>query len=273
MKYAFVKPHSHWPIQSLCQALKISVSGYQAHCQRQKKQPEHARRLTDQALVTHLKALHREVRQEYGWPRMHRELRRRGLCVGKRRIQKLMQIHGLRARHKRKWIATTNSNHKLPVAENLLTRNFTPAAPNQVWSTDITYIPTAQGWLYLTVVLDLHSRQIVGWSMQDHMRTELVVDALKMAWFRRQPPFGLIVHSDRGSQYCSAQFQDTLKAYGLRSSMSRKANCWDNAPTESLWGARSILSCNQFPLCYISTLALQDTHQSKTIKKSPPHLY
>ncbi|OOA31934.1 transposase, partial [Burkholderia cenocepacia] len=151
----------------------------------------------------------------------------RGVRVGKERVRKLMVQHGVRARHKRKYIATTNSNHGLPVAPNLLERNFTALAPNQVWTSDITYLATAEGWLYLAVVIDLFSRQVVGWSMQPHMKAELVTDALRMAWFRRRPDAGVIVHSDRGSQYCSGLFQDTLKAYGMRSSMSRRGDCWD----------------------------------------------
>ena len=168
-----------------------------------------------------------QVKGEYGWPRMWKELLTHGVRVGKERVRKLMAQHGIRARHKRKYIATTNSNHELPVAPNLLKRNFTATAPNQVWTSDITYLATAEGWVYLAVIIDLFSRQVVGWSMQPHMKAELVTDALRMAWFRRRPEAGVIVHSDRGSQYCGGLFQDTLKAYGMRSSMSRRGDCWD----------------------------------------------
>jgi transposase InsO family protein len=154
--------------------------------------------------------------------------------VGKDRVQRLMQLHGIRARGKRKFVVTTDSKHGLPVAENLLARDFTPEAPDRVWSSDITYIATGEGWLYLAAVIDLFSRQVVGWSMQPHMQTSLVTDALRRAWFRCQPEPGLIFQSDRGSQYCSHDFQAALKGYGMASSMSRKGNCWDNAPTESL---------------------------------------
>ena len=133
-----------------------------------------------------------------------------------------MQANGIRARGKRKFAVTTDSKHNLPIAQNLLQRNFTPAAPNTVWTGDITYIRTDEGWLYLAAVIDLHSRAIVGWSMQAHMETSLVDDALRMAWFRRKPPTGLIFHSDRGSQYCSYVFQQTLESFGMQSSMSRK---------------------------------------------------
>ncbi|QOK83753.1 IS3 family transposase [Ralstonia solanacearum] len=181
-----------------------------------------------------------ETMGAYGWPRMWKALVARGECVGKERVRKLMAQHGIRARHKRKYIATTNSKHGLPVAPNLLERNFTATAPNLVWTTDITYVPTAEGWLYLAVIIDLFRRQVVGWSMRPHMKAELVTDALRMAWFRRRPATGVIVHSDRGSQYCSGQFQDALKAYGMRSSMSRRGDCWDNAPPESLWGSLKV---------------------------------
>jgi transposase InsO family protein len=151
-------------------------------------------------------------------------------------VRLLMQQHGIRAKGKKKFVVTTDSKHHLPVAPDLVQRRFVPAAPNLVWSGDITYLSTDEGWLYLAVVLDLHSRQVVGWSLQPHMHTALVKDALLMACFRRKPAAGLIFHSDRGSQYCSRDFQNTLQAWGIRSSMSRKGNCWDNAPTESLWG-------------------------------------
>ncbi len=147
-----------------------------------------------------------------------------------------MKLHGIKARGKRKFVVTTDSKHNLPIAQNLLDRNFMPEAPNQVWTSDITYIATDEGWLYLTGVIDLFSRQVVGWSMRDNMQTNAVTDALRMAWFRRRPEPGLIFHSDRGSQYCSHEFQSALKDYKMKSSMSRKGNCWDNAPTESPWG-------------------------------------
>jgi len=158
-----------------------------------------------------------------------KKLLAQGIRVSKDRVQRLMKLHGIKARTKRRFKATTDSRHNLPVAPNLLQRDFSPAKPDQVWTTDITYLWTDEGWLYLTVILDLFSRQVVGWSLKPHMRTELVSDALRMARFRRRPETGLIVHSDRGSQYCSAEFQDLLKSYGMQSSMSRRANCWDKA--------------------------------------------
>ena len=197
-------------------------------------------RLGNDALLVHIKAVHAQSKGEYGWPRVWRQLLAQGTRVGKERVRKLMVLHGIRARGKRKFKATTDSNHTLPIAPNLLARDFSPAMPNAVWTSDITYIATDEGWLYLAAIVDLFSRQVVGWSMKPHMRQDLVADALRMAWFRRQPAPGLIMHSDRGSQYCGKEFTGALKAYGMRASMSRKGDCWDNAPTESLWGSLKV---------------------------------
>jgi transposase InsO family protein len=222
-----------------CEVLGVSPSGYHAHWRR-RASPEQRKRVSNDALLVHIKAIHVEVKGEYGWPRVWKELLARGIRVGKERVRKLMALHGIKAKVKKKYKATTDSNHKLPVAPNLLGRQFTVDVPNRVWTSDITYIDTGEGWLYLAAVIDLFSRQIVGWSMQPRMKKELVIDALRMAWFRRQPKPGLIFHSDRGSQYCSDEFQTALAAYGMRSSMSRKGDCWDNAPTESLWGSLKV---------------------------------
>ena len=241
MKYAWIAKHkTHWPVTLACEVLGVSTSGFFEHWRRKDAEkpsrPEAKKRISDEALLVHIKAIHAEVKQEYGWPKMWKELVARGIRVGKERVRKLMQHHGIKARGKRKFVVTTDSKHNLPIAPNLLDRNFTPEAPNQVWTSDITYIATDEGWLYLTGVIDLFSRQVVGWSMRDHMQANAVTDALRMAWFRRRPAPGLIFHSDRGSQYCSHEFQSELKGFEMKSSMSRKGNCWDNAPTESLWG-------------------------------------
>jgi transposase InsO family protein len=229
----------------------VSASGYHQHIQRAANDGSRhpvRRGISDDALLAHIKAIHAQVKGEYGWPRMWKELLARGIRVGKERVRKLMKQHGIKARTKRKFKATTNSAHDLPVAPNLIERDFAPVEPNTVWTTDITYLTTDEGWLYLTEMLDLFSRQVVGWSVGPRMTKQLVTDALRMAWFRRRPAAGLIVHSDRGSQYCSKEFQDALRAYGMRSSMSRKADCWDNAPTESLWGSlkRARIHGNRF---------------------------
>ncbi len=239
MKYAFIDRHrSMWPVSILCEQLEVSPSGYHQHRQRRAlHQGKLGGRVSNDALLAHIKAIHAQVKGEYGWPRMWKQLLASGIRVGKERVRKLMALHGIRAKTRRKFKATTNSAHRLPVAPNLIARDFAPALPNQVWTTDITYLATDEGWLYLTVMLDLFSRQVVGWSIQPRMTQQLVVDALRMAWFRRRPAAGLVVHSDRGSQYCGDLFQSALKAYGMKSSMSRKGDCWDNAPTESLWGS------------------------------------
>jgi len=226
----------------LCEVLNVSVSGYFEHQRRraQARPSVPGRRHSNEALLAHIRAIHAEVKGEYGWPRVWKELLARGIQVGKDRVQRLMQAHGIKARGKRKFVVTTDSKHSLPVAENLRARDFSPSEPDRVWSSDITYIATDEGWLYLTCVIDLFRRQVVGWSMQPHMQTSLVTDALPMAWFRRHPTPGLIFHSDRGSQYCSHSFQAALTSYGMLSSMSRKGNCWDNAPTQSLWGSLKV---------------------------------
>ena len=239
MKYAWIARHkTSWPVALTCEVLEVSTSGYFEH-QRRRAQAAPSKpggRISDEALLAHIRAIHVEVKAEYGWPRMSKELLGRGIRVGKERVQRTMKIHGIKAQGKRKFVVTTDSKHKLPIAPNLLNREFTVDKPDRVWTSDITYLATGEGWLFLVAVIDLFSRQVVGWSMQPHMQAGLVVDALRMAWFRRQPEPGLILHSDRGSQYCGNDFQDALKGYGMKSSMSRKGNCWDNAPTESLWG-------------------------------------
>lgn len=238
MKYAWIAQHKAvWPVALCCTVLEVSTSGFFAQQRRLARVPaKTAGRVSQDALLVHLRAIHAEVKGEYGWPRMWKALQGRGIRVGKQRVQQTMRTHGIRARGKRKFVVTTDSQHALPIAPNRLNRTFTVAAPNRVWCSDITYIATGEGGLYLAAVIDLFSRHVVGWSMQPHMQTSLVTDALRMAWFRRKPTPGLIFHSDRGSQYCSHAFQGALKDYGMTSSMSRKGNCWDNAPTESLWG-------------------------------------
>lgn len=225
-----------WAVKVSCKVLQVSISGYFRWLGQSKSQCGANTRLSDALIVAHMRAIDLEVKGEYGWSRMQKELQSRGFRVGKERVRKLMQEHGIRAKTTRKFVVTTDSRHKLPVAADLVQRRFTQVEPNRVWTTDITYIHTAEGWLYLAVMLDLHSRQIVGWSLAAHLEASLVKNALEMAWWRRRPKPGLIVHSDRGSQYCSHEFQKALKDKKALSSMSRKGNCWDNSPTESLWG-------------------------------------
>jgi transposase InsO family protein len=214
----------------MCSALKVSLSGFRAW--KQGGTPDR-KSLKDSQMIMLIKAIHAELKGAYGSPRMVRELRSRGFAASKERVERLMREHHIHARHKRRYKMTTDSKHNLPVADNLLNRNFNPIAPNQVWTSDITYLWTKEGWLYLAIVLDLFNREVVGWSLKSRMTTDLVIDALTMAWFRKHPSVNLMHHSDRGSQYASYAFQNKLKEYGMTCSMSRKGNCWDNAPTES----------------------------------------
>ena len=231
MKYAWIDTQrSAFPLPVLCDALLVSQSGFRAW---QAGGTPERKRLTDGQALVLIRTIHQEVRQAYGARRIHAELRGRGYRIGLPRIERLMRENGIHARHKRRYKVTTDSKHGLPVAENLLARNFTPTAPNQVWTSDITYLWTDEGWLYLAIVLDLFNREVVGWSLKPRMTADIVTDALTMAWFRKRPAPGLMHHSDRGSQYASQVFQEKLRAYGMTCSMSRKGNCWDNAPTES----------------------------------------
>ena len=249
MRYAFIERHRNvWPIIAQCRVLDVSVSGYGQYRARQKRAAwtgaapakSATTRLSDMALLVHIRALFVEMKGAYGWPRIWRELAARGVRTGKERVRRLMQANGLRARGKKKFRVTTDSGHGLPVSPNLLERRFDVGEPNRVWSGDITYVWTDEGWLYLAVVIDLFSRQVVGFSMGERMTRALVIDALRMAWFRRRPAPGLIFHSDRGSQYASEDFQRHLAAFGMKGSMSRKGDCWDNAVTETLFGSLKV---------------------------------
>lgn len=230
MKYAWIEEQKEFALAELCAVLDVSVSGYRAW--KRGGKPDR-KRLSDGQMLALIRAIHAEHKGAYGSPRMVRELRERGFAASKERVQRLMKENGLRARHKRRYKVTTDSKHGLPVTENRLARDFTPTAPNQVWTSDITYLWTDEGWLYLAIVLDLFNREVVGWSLKPRMTAGIVTDALTMAWFRRKPAVGLLHHSDRGSQYASQVFQSKLQEYGMLCSMSRKGNCWDNAPTES----------------------------------------
>jgi len=198
VKYAWIDAHRKaYPLPAVCETLTVSISGYRAW--KRGGSPKR-KRLTDAQMLALIQAVHKALKGTYGSPRMVRELRARGYPASKPRAERLMRENGIRARHKRRYKATTDSNHRLAVAANWLDRNFSPAAPNRAWSADITYIWTDEGWLYLAVVLDLFNREIVGWSIKPRMTADIVMDALTMAWFRRQPAAGLIHHSDRGSQ-------------------------------------------------------------------------
>jgi transposase InsO family protein len=217
----------------MCHVLAVAPGGYYGW----RRRPVSPRARRREALADAIKAVHGEVKARYGSPRIHAELVARGepCCVNT--VARLMRRHGIAAKTKRKFRCTTDSNHDRPVAENVVDRQFEPAAVNEVWTADITYIPTREGWLYLAAVEDLHSRRIVGWSMSERIDSRLVVDALEMAVSRRLPGAGLVAHSDRGSQYASEHYQDLLAGHGIVCSMSRRANCWDNAPMESFFAS------------------------------------
>ena len=234
MKYAWIEgQRGHYPVEAMCQVLSVSPSGLATW----KRGGKIRSRLADPALLALIRAIHAESKRAYGWPRVWRELQDRGIPAGKERVRQLMQEHGIRGRHKRRYKATTDSGHDLPVAPNRLDRRFETSRPDQAWTADITYIATREGWLYLAVVMDLYTRMIVGWAMDARMTRELVIRALRMAYFRRKPAAGLMHHSDRGSQYCSHDYQALLADYGMVASMSRKGNCWDNAPMESFFNS------------------------------------
>jgi putative transposase len=241
MKYAWIERNKLlWPVCAQCRVLGVSASGYRQHRARRKKILPH-RHLSETALLVEIRAVYTEARGAYGWPRVWRQLKARGVRVGKRRVERTMRRNGLRGRGKRRFrVCTTDSNHALPIAPNLLARNFTAAAANTVWAGDMTYIPTGEGWLYLAVVLDLFSRRIVGWSMGEAIDSALACRALDMAWHSRLPADGLIFHSDRGSQYASRCYADLLAGHGIKASMSGKGNCWDNACSETLFGSLEV---------------------------------
>lgn len=233
MRYKFIKAHGQdYPISLMCQVLEVSVSGYYAW----RKRPMSRRSQANQVLVQQIKASHQDSYGTYGSPRVHADLVSQGLPCGRHRVARLMRQHGIRAKQRHHYRQTTVRNLADPVAPNVLARQFQAQAPNHKWVADLSYIPTQEGDLYLATVMDLYSRKIVGWAMEDHLRTELPLAALTMALNQRQPPAGLLHHSDRGSQYTSDLYQSLLHNYDCQPSMSRVGNCWDNAAMESFFG-------------------------------------
>ena len=216
----------------MCKTLEVSRSGFYAWLGRE----ESVRAREDYRLTVLIRGIHDESGGVYGSPRVHQELVRRGVVCGLNRVERLMRAAGLRSIVRRRFrVKTTDSNHSHPIAPDLVGRDFTTEAPNQVWVSDITYIPTDEGWLYLAATMDLFSRKIVGWSMSSTLHASIAIDALQMALDQRQPPAGLIHHSDRGVQYAARDFRELLAAHGLQASMSRKGNCYDNAAMESFF--------------------------------------
>ena len=214
------------PVDQVCRVLEVSRSGYYAARRRSQIAPAVC------ADTLELKAAFAASGGAYGSRRLRTAVASRGIVMGRYRVRRLMRQHGLRSSWRRKFIHTTDSKHALPISANVLDRQFNPKGPNQAWVADITYIRTSSGWLYLAVVLDLYARKVVGWAMAPDMQAALVCQALQLAIVQRQPPPGLIVHTDRGSQYASAMHQALLTKHGLIGSMSRKGNCWDNAVME-----------------------------------------
>jgi transposase InsO family protein len=233
MRYEFIASHrNQYAVERMCRTLSVGRSGYYAWQSR----PTSARAQANQALVLQIREAHQASKQTYGSPRIQAVLRRKGVVCGRNRVARLMQLHGIAARrpHRRVPLTTRRDPRAIP-ATNLLKRDFSASAPNRKWVTDITYIDTAEGWLYLASVMDLFSRKIVGWAMADHMETSLIQEALEMAMLRRKPPFGLLHHSDQGRQYTSAAYQAFLAARHCQVSMSQVGNCFDNAPMESFF--------------------------------------
>jgi len=234
VRYGFIRAEkANFPITVMCRVLEVSTAGYYAWSKRRPSR----RQVANQRLVMAIRDIHAGSRRTYGAPRVRAELVARGEAVGKNRVARLMRQEGIQARRKRKFRRTTDSKHALPVAPNVLQRDFEADAPNEAWVTDITYVWTLEGWLYLAAILDLFSRRVVGWAMSTSLDRGLALDALQMALQGRQPPPGLVHHSDRGCQYASHDYRAVLDAHGIVCSMSRKGDCWDNAVAESFFGS------------------------------------
>lgn len=232
MRFAFIRRYAgEFPVAWMCQVLDVSLSGYYACLSR----PESRRSRDDRRFLIEIRAIHRQSRRTYGSPRMYRELRERKYPCGRHRVARLMRHDGLEGTYRRKFRVTTDSKHKWPVAPNRLERRFEVATPDTVWAGDITYIRTREGWLYLAVLLDLCSRRIVGWATSSRLTRRLPQAALEMAIGRRRPGAALLHHSDRGSQYASKDYRDALSLAGFEVSMSRRGDCYDNAPAESFF--------------------------------------
>jgi putative transposase len=233
VKFAFIAAKEvAFPVNAMCRTLGVSSSGYYAWSSR----PAPPRAKADILLAVEIAAAHKRGRKAYGSPRVHRELRARGVRVGRKRVERLMRQNGIQGRRKRRFRRTTDSNHLLPIAPNVVERKFEVDAPNEVWVTDVTYVWTEEGWLYLAAILDLFSRRIVGWAASVTNDTALALDALGIALRERRPKPGLVHHSDRGSPYASSDYRDALNRRGMIASMSRTGDCWDNAVAESFFG-------------------------------------
>ena len=249
MRYGFIRQQMKaYPVTVLCRVMRVSRSGFYDYLHRFKSGPS----VDNLLLNSQIKAAFRQSKSSYGSRRIMKQLQSEGRQIGRYKVRSLMRQLGLKARQPRRYKVTTDSRHSFPIAPNILNRQFDVAEPNRVWTADLTYVWTLEGWLYLAVVLDLCSRQIVGWAMDKRMKKQLVIDALSMAFWRRKPPAGLLHHSDRGSQYACNDYQKLLRTWHMVPSMSRKADCWDNAPTERFF--RSLKS-ERLDYCRFATRA------------------
>ncbi len=219
-----------FPVTVLCAVMRVSRSGFYDYLQRFSSGDDH--RPDETTIKVRIKEIFNQSRGSYGSRRIVKDLQSEGYQIGRYKVRRMMRQLGLKAKTPKRFKLTTDSRHSFPVAANVLNRQFDVDAPNKVWTADISYVWTFEGWLYLAVVMDLYSRQIVGWAMDKRMKKDLVLDALAMAYWQRKPSKGLLHHSDRGSQYACHKYQERLESYGMKPSMSRKGNCWDNAPTE-----------------------------------------
>ena len=232
MRCRAIRAHAgRFPVTLMCQTLAVSLSGYYAWVAR----PESRRTAENRQLLAQIRVIHAESRSTYGSPRVHGTLQAQGQRIGEHRVARLMRASALRAKTVKKWRATTDSAHQYPVVPNTLNRQFAVAHPNRVWAGDITYVWTAEGWLYLAVVLDLYSRRVIAWGMGSRLTQELATAALTMAVEHRRPASGVLHHTDRGSQYAATLYREFLAGHGLTASMSRRGNCWDNAVVESFF--------------------------------------
>ena len=287
MRFAFIEAEkAGFPIELLCEMLEVSRSGFYAW----RGRPESSRSREDRRLMLEIASIHTIHKGRYGSPRIQEDMLELGYPMSRKRVARLMRQQELKWRRRKRFRTTTDSNHEFPIAPNVLARDFTAPAPDRAWVGDITYIWTDEGWLYLAAILDLFSRRVVGWAVSDRITTKLATDALEMALWRRQPQPGLIMHTDRGSQYASGEYRKRLTAAGITCSMSRKGNCWDNAVAESFfatlkgelandadWGTRNEARRDIFEfvelyynakrrhstLGYISPLAFEQRHQQE----------
>ncbi len=232
MRYRFIQAHrAEFSLCALCRAMQVSRTGYYAW----ERRPVSSRQKANEQLTQHIRLHFEASARTYGSPRVYSDLTEAGIACSEKRVARLMRLENLRAILPKRFVVTTDSHHTFAVAENVLAREFACETPNAKWSSDLTYVWTGEGWLYLAVILDLFSRRVVGWAMGATLERSLVLSALSMAQGNRDPPSGLLLHSDRGSQYASHDYQKVLREAGIVCSMSRKGNCWDNAPTESFF--------------------------------------